>query len=211
MIDSDAIRILEEELEHTESHLKQKGMAQSFYDELGAYCQALTRAIESLRSRTSIWRVMDALNDVPLAPLLVEDARKAITRALAEDPYLVYKAKIDLNPKCKKNNQKIIYNSRTHKPMVMQSDVYKQYENDCGYFLKPIRQPIDFKVNIQCVFYRDSARRVDMTNLLEAIDDILVKYKILADDNFNIIGGHDGSRVNIDRINPRTEIYITRM
>ena len=48
----------------------------------------------------------------------------------------------------------------------------------------------------------------DLTNLLEAIDDILVSYGVLSDDNFTVIVSHDGSRVYIDKENPRTEITI---
>ena len=49
-----------------------------------------------------------------------------------------------------------------------------------------------------------------MTNLLEALDDILVLYGIIEDDNYNIIRKHDGSTVLIDGVRPRTEITITR-
>ena len=48
------------------------------------------------------------------------------------------------------------------------------------------------------------------TNLLEAIDDIMVKAGLLVDDNFTIIQSHDGSRVFYDKNNPRTEIRITK-
>jgi Holliday junction resolvase RusA-like endonuclease len=58
------------------------------------------------------------------------------------------------------------------------------------------------------VFYRETRIRCDLTNLLEAIDDVLVTYGVLADDNFTVIVGHDGSRVYIDKKNPRTEITI---
>lgn len=51
-------------------------------------------------------------------------------------------------------------------------------------------------------------RRVDLTNLLEAIDDVLVKYGVLKDDNSEIITSHDGSRVLYDKNNPRTEVVI---
>lgn len=51
-------------------------------------------------------------------------------------------------------------------------------------------------------------RRVDLTNLLEAIDDVLVKYGVLKDDNSEIITSHDGSRVLYDKDNPRTEVVI---
>lgn len=120
----------------------------------------------------------------------------------------IYQYLIPLDPKTKKNNQKIITNPKTKAPMIVQNDRYRQYERDAGWFLKPPDKPIDYPVNIRCVFYRRTERRVDLTNLLEAIDDILVKYKIIADDNFKILIGHDGSRVYIDKENPRTEIVI---
>ena len=47
-----------------------------------------------------------------------------------------------------------------------------------------------------------------MVNLLQAVDDILVEAGILADDNYCIVAGHDGSRVYYDKQNPRTEIGI---
>lgn len=71
--------------------------------------------------------------------------------------------------------------------------------------------PINYPVNVKCIYYRDSLRRCDLSNLHEATDDILVHYGILKDDNFKIVAGHDGSRVKVDRENPRTEIFITKM
>ena len=124
---------------------------------------------------------------------------------------ILYSSLIPLNPKTKKNNQKIIRNNKTGALMIIQNDRYKQFEKDAGWFLKKPASPISEPVNIKCVFYRDSRRRVDLTNLLEAIDDILVKYKIIADDNFEIIRGHDGSRVFVDKDNPRVEIEITTL
>lgn len=121
---------------------------------------------------------------------------------------ILYEAMIPLNPKTKKNNQKIIRNPRTRAYMIVQSEAYKQYEKDAGWFLKRPSSPISSLVNVKCLFYRDSNRRCDLTNLLEAIDDILVHYGILEDDNFHIIHSHDGSRVYIDKEKPRTEIVI---
>lgn len=123
---------------------------------------------------------------------------------------ILFQAMIPLNPRTKKNNQRIITNKRTKRSMIVQNDIYKQYEKDSGWFLKKPEHPISEPVNVKCIFYRDSRRRVDQTNLLEAIDDILVKYGVLADDNFEIIACHDGSRVKVDREHPRTEIEITR-
>ena len=121
---------------------------------------------------------------------------------------ILYEATIPLNPKTKKNNQRILINGKTGKPFVAQNAQYQIYEQDAGWFLKRPSSPISVPVNVKCLFYRDSERRCDLTNLLEAIDDILVHWRILADDNFKIIVSHDGSRVFVDRQNPRTEIVI---
>lgn len=70
---------------------------------------------------------------------------------------------------------------------------YNQYEKDCAVFLKSLG--IDQPVNIAAKFYMPTKRRVDLTNLNEALHDILVKYGVLADDNAKIIVSTDGSRV----------------
>lgn len=83
------------------------------------------------------------------------------------------------------------------------------FERQCGWWIKEqYRLRISEPVNVRVRFFVDSKRRVDLTNLLESIDDVLVKYGVIADDNVNIIAGHDGSRVYIDRVQPRLEIEI---
>ena len=62
-------------------------------------------------------------------------------------------------------------------------------------------------VNLACVFYRKDRRKVDVSNLIE---DILVKYGVLKDDNYTIVVGLDGCHVEYDRENPRTEVFITK-
>lgn len=54
-------------------------------------------------------------------------------------------------------------------------------------------------------------RRCDLANHIEAIHDILVEAKILADDDYTIIASVDGSRVLYDKSNPRTEIFIEEL
>ena len=66
-------------------------------------------------------------------------------------------------------------------------------------------------MNIKCLFYMPTRRLVDLTNLLEAVDDVMVNEGIIKDDNCRIVVSHDGSRVLYDKDNPRTEITITRM
>lgn len=121
---------------------------------------------------------------------------------------ILYQAVIPLNPTTKKNSLQIMINRKTGRPFVTQSSKYKEYEKNCGYFLKKLPKPISEPVNVKCVFYRKNAITCDQSNLIAAIDDILVKYGILADDNFKVIASHDGSRVYIDKGNPRTEITI---
>lgn len=93
----------------------------------------------------------------------------------------------------------------------VQSKGYKAFEREALKQLTQTDHPISDPVNIQYIFYRDTRRNVDALNLAEAIDDILVKAKILADDNRDIVAGHDGTRVYYDKDDPRTEVTITRM
>jgi len=115
---------------------------------------------------------------------------------------------IPLAPISKKNSQQILRNPRTGKPFIVPSKKYKEYEEAAAWFLPKV-ETIDRAVNVKCLFYMPTRRRCDLTNLLEAVDDLLVKRGILEDDNFLIVESHDGSRVLYDKEHPRTEIYIT--
>lgn len=115
---------------------------------------------------------------------------------------------IPLAPISKKNSQQIMINQQTGKPFIMPSKKFKQYEETALWYI-PRVSTIDEAVNVKCLFYMPTLRRVDLTNLLEAIDDILVKARLLDDDNFTVIESHDGSRVLYDKEKPRTEVYIT--
>lgn len=113
------------------------------------------------------------------------------------------------NPKSKKNSQQIFRNNATGKPFITQSQAYKQFEKDClSQITGKHKLHINYPVNIKAVFYRNDNTRVDITNLLSALHDILTKAGVIADDNFKIVVSVDGSRVLIDKENPRTEIEI---
>lgn len=119
---------------------------------------------------------------------------------------------IKLAPVTKKNSQRIAVNRISGRPFIMQSDQYKRFEEAAGWFLKPRpAKPIDEPVNVQYLFYMPSRRRVDLSNLVSALDDVLVKHRILADDNRDVIAAHDGSRVFYDHDAPRVEILIEPM
>lgn len=119
---------------------------------------------------------------------------------------------IKLPPITKKNHMQILVNSTTGRPFVAQSKQYKEYEETAGLFLRPRpSEPITEPVNIRYLFYMPTKRKVDSANLISAADDILVRFGILADDNRDIIAGHDGTRVFHSKEHPRTEILIEQL
>ena len=115
---------------------------------------------------------------------------------------------IPVNPRSKKNSQQIIFNKKTGKRMIMQNKNYLEFEKKCETFLPEI-DTISFPINLQCDFYVCDARKRDIANYIEAIQDILVKYNIIEDDNYKIISSLDNCSMQIDRQNPRVEITIT--
>lgn len=116
---------------------------------------------------------------------------------------------IPMNPITKKNSQRIVMSGRRR--IVIPSEQYKRYEKNAGPFIKGKYGMIDYPVQVTALFYMEKRYKVDLTNLLEALDDILVKYGVLKDDNSTIIASHDGSRVLHDKANPRTEVTISVM
>jgi Holliday junction resolvase RusA-like endonuclease len=116
---------------------------------------------------------------------------------------------IPFPPITKKNHQQIVKNPKTGKPFVIPSRQYKEYEKIAMWYIPRLPKPIGEAVNVQCLFYLPTRRKGDLTNYLEAIDDVMVKAGLLEDDNYTIIQSHDGSRVLYDKDRPRTEILIT--
>ena len=91
----------------------------------------------------------------------------------------MYKFIIPIPARTKKNSQRIIYCGG--RPRIIQSKEYLEYEEQCYPYLKPLQ--IDYPVNVKSVFYMPTRRRVDLSNLISACHDILVKYKVITDDN----------------------------
>lgn len=127
---------------------------------------------------------------------------------------------IPLTPVTKKNSQQIKYRwgrdkttgARKSIPYISPSEAYKRYADEAGWFITGglRNMMISAPVNIKCIYYMPTTRKVDLTNLLEATDDVLVKYRVIADDDSDIVVSHDGSRVIKDKkAKPRAEITIT--
>lgn len=113
-------------------------------------------------------------------------------------------------PRTKKNSSRIL-SGRAGRPYVAPSKAFVDYEESCLWQIKKPHGPISARVNVRCVYYMKTSRRVDLVNLLEATCDILVKAGVLEDDHCRIVAGHDGSRVELDRKKPRVEIWIEEM
>ncbi len=113
-------------------------------------------------------------------------------------------------PRTKKNSARIL-RSGAGRPFVAPSKAFEDYQESCLWQIRAPHSPISARVNVRCVYYMKTARRVDLANLIEATTDILVKAGVLADDNSKIVAAHDGSRVDYDKNHPRVEIEITEM
>lgn len=119
---------------------------------------------------------------------------------------------IPVRPATKKNSGQIVMRGKY--PVLLPSKQYLAFEKECLPYLNHVKQAagiINYPVNVKCLFYTETKRKIDLTNLLNAIDDAMVKSGLILDDNRDIIAAHDGSRVFHDKFNPRIEVKITEL
>ena len=117
---------------------------------------------------------------------------------------------LPVTPRSKKNHGQIVMRGKY--PKLLPSKQYLAFEKECLphlYLVKAKFGVIDYPINSECVFYMDARRKVDLSNLLNAVDDVMVASGFIVDDNRDIVAGHDGSRVYHDKDNPRIEVKIT--
>lgn len=115
---------------------------------------------------------------------------------------------IPLPPITKKNHQQIVYPKGKGRPIVMPSKQYTEYEKAAALHIPKLENPLAGPVCVECKFYLPTRRKCDLVNLLQAIDDIMVRAGLLEDDNYTVIASHDGSRAYYDKESPRTEVII---
>lgn len=119
---------------------------------------------------------------------------------------------IPLDPKTKKNSMQPRIARGGRFIGMMQSEVYIQYEKDCLRVIPgSVRLAIAEPINIKAIYYRQTRRKVDITNLHSALHDVLTKAGVIQDDCADIVIATDGSRVRYDKQNPRTEVCIEPM
>lgn len=122
---------------------------------------------------------------------------------------------IPIAPVSKKNSQQIVKAGGRY--LIVPSAAYKRYEKAAIAVVRDFKAcegfdaPIDGPHEVRCLFYMPTRRKCDLPNMLNAIDDVLVRGGLLSDDNCGVIESHDGSRVLYDKENPRTEIRIEKI
>ena len=119
---------------------------------------------------------------------------------------------VNERPVTKKNSGQIVMRGKY--PILLPSKQYLAFEKAAQPYFISVRNSvgiINYPINMQCHFYMETHRKVDLCNLLNAVDDSMVKSGLILDDNRDIIAGHDGSRVFYDKFNPRIEITITEL
>lgn len=113
------------------------------------------------------------------------------------------------NPVTKKNSQRII--TIGGHPRILQSKRYLEYQASC---LEQIRymyrdlHPVREGSTMVCVYHRQDNRRCDLSNLLEATQDILVEAGVLPDDGHKYLRRIVAQWGEPDKARPRVEITI---
>ncbi len=121
------------------------------------------------------------------------------------------KAELSLpgRPITKKNSQRIVYNRGSGKPMVIQSEPYRLYADECLWRLKGYRGPTFAEpVKLTARYYMPNRRSwPDLMGLLQATCDILEAAGVLEDDA--LVKRLDGSEIaGVDRDQPRADVVI---
>lgn len=117
-----------------------------------------------------------------------------------------YKIIIPINSVTKKNHSQVVMIKG--RPIVLPSKPYQEFEKACKPYLLDYKLGINEPINLKVSYYMQTRRKCDITNLLQATCDMLVKYGVIEDDNYSIIASFDGTRVYYDKENPRQEIEI---
>lgn len=129
---------------------------------------------------------------------------------------LLAKYVIPLDPRSKKNAHRISgcgkrcpVCGKYERQFIRNGSTTTEYTFKAVKYLMPRpTKPINRPVHLVYKLYTQTWHRKDDLNLYEALDDILVTAKVLADDDRKTIRSRDGSRVLYDKDNPRAEIYI---
>jgi Holliday junction resolvase RusA-like endonuclease len=71
-------------------------------------------------------------------------------------------------------------------------------------------EKITYPVTINYNFYRPDRRKTDMENKISSIQDMFVKAWLIEDDSWEFIPQMTSHSIEVDKTNPRVEIFITK-
>jgi Holliday junction resolvase RusA-like endonuclease len=113
-------------------------------------------------------------------------------------------------PRTKKNSMQMVGTGTRDRPRLLQSKAAMEWADSAVLQLRSQRRgalPWQEPTNLMALVYQDAARQADLGNYLAAICDALQKAGVVFNDKY--IRGFDGSRIYIDRRNPRVEIHLS--
>lgn len=112
-------------------------------------------------------------------------------------------------PITKKNSQQIILAGK--RPCIIPSTAYKKYEKAAKnqLALQSLCKAPQGPIAVKCLYYMQTNRSCDLTNLMAATHDVLQSAGVIEDDKW--IVSVDGSRIIGKDPDPRVEITIESM
>ena len=116
----------------------------------------------------------------------------------------------------KKNNKRLLKNSRTGKMFIASSEKFNEWHNqammDLCFSLNKDRDVFRNKqVEIELTFYNSDNRRHDLDNMTSSVLDLLVDAEFIDDDCCGIVNRLIINFGGVDRKNPRVEVTITEL
>lgn len=116
------------------------------------------------------------------------------------------------SPRTKKTSNRLVVAG--HRTRILPSKAWERWVKTAPILRgtnrdEPVRQVLgvpDKPYNVCATFYRD-ARRGDAIGFYQGLADLLEKRGVISDDKFFV--SWDGSRLEIDRENPRVEVTLT--
>ena len=163
-------------------------------------------------------RKMEAREKASKRPATVVEIQDTTETCASDNESICFT--IPLPPRTKKNHNRIVTSGKRcpvckkgEYYKLLPSEQYEKYKRKIAPYLRELHSKIGtigYPINLECRFYCDTHRQSDLVGHLQAIQDLLVKYKCLEDDCRDIVASTDGSVVLYDKENPRTEIIITK-
>lgn len=94
------------------------------------------------------------------------------------------------------------------KPLLIPSKSHEDWRKDALLQLTQVKEKITRKATVTITFYPKTKAKGDLTNKAESVMDALVDAGIIKDDNWFVVDEVNLHFGEVDKTNPRAEIYI---